>query len=215
MIASLAASPFRRFVLVRHGEAVNAAGRCIGHTDLPLSEVGKAGIQRSAQALRTRFAVECWAETGQIVSSDLSRAKSSAAIIATELGMHASHDARLREMNFGEWDGLAWSAIETNDGARCRAWMERWTAARPPAGETVRDVVDRAAAWLDSTLSMPPQFDTIVVVTHAGWIRAALCYLTGAPIEQMFDFPSDYARATVVEVREGVPNVLLLNDSLS
>lgn len=215
MIESFTHGPSRRLIFIRHGEALNATGRCVGHADLPLSESGRETVQRFARALRTHYASECFAEAWQIVSSDLTRTRASAEIVAAELGLTSTEDVRLREMNFGEWDGLAWSDIEASDGERCRAWMEQWTRARPPAGETVADVTGRVSEWLHSTRALPSHITTIAVVTHAGWIRSALCHLTGAPIEQMFDFPADYARATVVEVREGAAIVLLLNDSLS
>lgn len=194
---------------------MNATGRCIGHFDLQLSSAGSEAVQRFAHALRTKYASESFGDAWHLASSDLSRAHSSAAIIATELGLTFTQDARLREMDFGEWDGLAWSEIEARDGERCQAWMEHWTVARAPAGESVPDVVGRVTEWLTSTLVLSSRVTSIAVVTHAGLIRSALCHLTGVPVEQMFNFPADYARATVVEVHDGVARVSLLNDSLT
>ena len=204
-----------RFVFVRHGEALNAAGRCIGHTDLPLSDAGAAAVKTLATGMRAHFATEFSSNTWHVVSSDLSRARTSAAILAEQLGLASQEDSRLREMNFGAWDGLEWSEIEATDGERCRAWMERWTVAAPPQGETVCDVTGRASDWFDSATTLLPVVNTIVVVTHAGWIRAALCVLTGTPIERMFEFAADHARASIVEIRDGAAQVVLLNDSLT
>ena len=75
---------------------------------------------------------------------------------------------------------------------------ERWVDTAPPDGETIADIERRAADWIDETLGRSP--GTVVVVSHAGWIRVALSRLLGQPMWQMFDIPVDYARATVASV---------------
>lgn len=112
-------------------------------------------------------------------------------------------------MNFGEWDGRSWSDIERADSDRFRDWMERWVDLAPPRGESAADVARRAAEWITDALSASDE--QIVVVSHAGWIRAALCHLLNRSLAQMFDIPVDHAHATIVDVIPGGAMVVAAN----
>lgn len=193
-------------VFIRHGEARDTIGRCVGHTDAGLSAVGAKAITSFANQWRSSDRATTVATPTRIVSSDLARAFESACIIATAWGLPVERDARCREMNFGVWDGRPWSAIETKDGVRLRAWTDDWTNVATPGGEGLADVKRRAASWLDDTLGAASHdASVIVVVAHAGWIRAALSRLLDRAPADMFRLPVDYAHATVVSVgRSGV-----------
>lgn len=181
-----------RFVFIRHGAADGVEGRCIGHTEVPLSVEGIAEIRQLTFDS---------ANIGRLISSDLSRAAHSAQLISASVGTPVTVDARLREMNFGEWDGRTWVELEQTDGDRLAAWMEHWSSAAPPAGETVDMLAARVASFLnDQLVQAQSHRSTIVIVAHAGSIRAAICLLTHTPFSQMFEIPVEYARATVVDV---------------
>lgn len=181
-----------RFVFIRHGAASDVHGRYIGHTDSPLSSKGAGDIRALT------FTVH---NTVKLVSSDLARASDSAQIISEAINVPIEHDARLREMNFGEWDGRLWSELEQSDGERLSVWMDNWTTAAPPLGETVGMLVERVATWLrDQIQKLPGHHSTVIVVAHAGSIRAAICLLSGTPTANMFDIPVEHAHATVVEI---------------
>lgn len=176
--------------LVRHGAASDTAGRCIGHCDVPLSPAGAEAIARVAAWLPRR--------PDRIVSSDLARARASADIVARHWDVPvAGIDARLREMNFGEWDGVPWATLEQRDGARLRAWMEDWVRVRAPAGESFEDVVARAGAWL-AEARVAWRGETVVAVAHAGAIRALLCTWLAAPLDWAFRLRVEPASVSVV-----------------
>lgn len=187
-------------VFVRHGRADNVEGRCVGHFDAPLSESGASAIYELAAMLSTMGIT-------RITSSDLARARNSAAIIGAALDVPVTIDSRLREMHFGEWDGQTWADIETNDGERWRTWMESWTTVAPPGGEGIDDLARRADAWIADLR----RDESLIVVSHAGFIRAALCRLLGRPIDTLFDIPIDHAHATVIELGEDGPTLLRTN----
>jgi 2,3-bisphosphoglycerate-dependent phosphoglycerate mutase/probable phosphoglycerate mutase len=185
-----------QLAFVRHGQALAAENRCIGHTDVALSPAGAEAIRQlvvsepqSANATPTR-----------LVSSDLRRAAESARVISAAIGSPVKLDRRLREMSFGAWDGLPWSKIERDDSKRFKRWMEQWTVVAPPGGESAAGLAQRAAEWIIGTLAMATVDERIVIVSHAGWIRAALTHLLGRELANMFEIPVDYARATVVDV---------------
>ena len=188
-----------RLVLLRHGEALGVAERCIGHTDVPLSPDGAAAIRRLVvDGLQSLTGTR--SGNVRLVSSDLRRAFESAEILAAVTGCHPVSDARLRELDFGEWDGRSWSEIECSDAERLRSWMQRWTEGTAPAGESVGDLLRRARNWLGDTLTRQSAGQIYVVVSHAGWIRAAVSHLLGYDIAHMFEIPVDHARATVIDV---------------
>ena len=187
--------PTTRLIFLRHGKADGVEGRCVGHFDAPLSASGATDIG----------ALE-WSVAGEtrIISSDLRRALQSAQIVAQKLGVAVSTDSRLREMNFGEWDGRLWSELEAVDLARLSAWMEHWTDAAPPHGESVGDLVARVKSWLCDTLNEASNTDrTLIVVAHAGTIRVALCVLNEIPIGEMFDIAVEHATPMSVDFGVG------------
>ena len=103
-----------RLLLVRHGETIwNAESRLIGLTDLPLSE---GGSQQAAQ-LTARLAGE---GIDSIYASDLQRAAQTAAAIGDGCGVRPQADPRLREMDFGEWEGLTFPDLERQFHRRLR-----------------------------------------------------------------------------------------------
>jgi len=199
-----------RVAFVRHGRAIVADNLCIGHTDVPLSPEGAESIKALAASANLRDA--------RIVSSDLRRATESASIIARHpersegsapRSSAVLHDRRLREMSFGDWDGRSWAEIERNASERFHHWMERWVDVAPPRGESAVDVGRRATEWINETLTASNQI--LIVVSHAGWIRAALCQLLGRNLSQMFEIPVDHAHATIVDVTPAGSTIVAAN----
>lgn len=180
-----------RLVFVRHGKAVGAEQLCIGHTDLTLSTEGNVAMRELAMSTQSRDM--------RIVSSDLCRALESANVLADAFNCVVDTDPRLREMNFGRWDGQRWADIERDDADRLHAWMHRWTDVAPPDGESAADLATRATEWLTETSAAAPPDARIVVVSHAGWIRAALTHLLRRDLARMFEIPVEHARATIVD----------------
>ena len=205
-----------KLVFVRHGDAFDVAGRCIGHTDVALSEEGALSVHRLMAETSAEFASDhvSGARSLSIASSDLQRAVQTAEIVANSLALPYTTDVRLREMNFGEWDGRWWSELETADGERLRAWMENWTEIASPGGEAVAELQVRVNSWLEDYHVISSGIDrTVIVISHAGFIRAALCQLLAIPISQMFDIPVSHARATTVMLTNDRAPVLVTADA--
>src|SRR6187551_1199216 len=177
-----------RLYLVRHG-ATDAAGRCIGHCDVPLTAAGAAAIERARLCLPDR--------PHRLVASDLARAVTSAQLLEQHWHLPITRDPRLREMHFGEWEGRSWAELEQHDGARLRDWMADWVRVRAPSGESFEDVVARARAWLVE-VQVAWRHETVVVVAHAGLIRAMLCLWLALPLEYAFHFRVDPASVSVI-----------------
>lgn len=165
-------------LLVRHGATEwNATGRFVGRTDLALSELGR----RQASALGRMLKHQ---PIARIISSDLARARATAEGIAASHALPVKLDVRLREFDFGAWEGLTWSEIAAAypEVADTHAHAARLYA--PQGGETFIDVRERVAALINSLT--PQNFPGVtVLVAHAGVIHAALSATLGAEFDAM------------------------------
>src|SRR5690606_24937790 len=96
------------FWLIRHGETEwNAGRRLQGWLDIPLSDIGRQQAHRLAAHLRALQGPQFKA----VLSSDLSRAAETARIATEHLGLPVLADERLRERNYGVYQGMDWAAL--------------------------------------------------------------------------------------------------------
>jgi broad specificity phosphatase PhoE len=136
-------------LLVRHGETDwNADGRLRGHTDRPLSDFGR----RQAQWLAGELEAE---ELDAIYSSDLTRARETAEIVAARLGLPVELDPDLREKDWGNWEGL--TVVE-----RDRVEF---------VGESTEAHQERILRALRRISERHPDTARVLVVTHGGSMR--------------------------------------------
>ena len=150
-----------RILVVRHGQSTwNADGRWQGHADPPLTELGLAQAGAAGAALAADAL-----ELAAVVSSDLVRARQTAEVVASVLGV-ASVDLepRLRETVTGEWTGLTRAEIE----AAWPGWLAE--GRRPPSFEGWDEVADRVCAALGAIHAAHPG-QAVLAVSHAGAIR--------------------------------------------
>jgi broad specificity phosphatase PhoE len=152
-------------ILIRHGESLlGRARRYAGHRDTPLSPEGKLQIAK----LRGRFRR---LRPDVVVSSDLRRCRQTAALLAPGARIEAS--ARLRELDFGDWDGLTSTTCRRRDPRRFDRWMRDPWSVRPPRGEKLAQLWTRVRDYV-SDLARRHSGETVAIVTHAGPIRALL-----------------------------------------
>jgi len=167
----------RRLVLVRHGESAwNALGIVQGQASAPgLTDRGRRQASTLARQLQGR-------PVAALFSSDLTRARQTAEIIAEGVGTVAVLDDRVRERDFGVFEGgpstELTAAVTGVDGDRVVD-----ADARPAGGESVRDLYDRVAWFVDSVDGGTD--GDVVVVCHGGAIRVATAYLEGITADAM------------------------------
>jgi probable phosphoglycerate mutase len=149
--------------VIRHGQAEgNTSHRLIGWADVPLDEVG-----RNQADIVGRRLVSAGVE--RIVSSDIARARQTAAPLAEMLGLEVELDPRLREIDNGDWTGLLPAEIEAR-------WPELWHAyvggedVDRPGGERWCDVRQRIRQCMEE-LTTDSRFTA--VFTHGGPIMLA------------------------------------------
>jgi len=160
--------------LLRHG-APELTGRMLGRTDSPVTAEGMAACLARAKSLHFNT----------LVSSDLMRSQAIADAIGRERGLAPTTDARWRELDFGDWDGLA--AAEIDAAALQRFWDDP-DGAPPPGGERWSNLVARVT---DAIEDLTPE--TSLIVTHGGAIRAALKTLCEFGQRELWAFDLPYA----------------------
>jgi probable phosphoglycerate mutase len=167
-----------RLVLIRHGEtAWNRATRIQGHTDIPLSALGRAQATRLAEALADEpFAA--------IYSSDLTRARQTAEALARTQGLEVQLDAGLRERAFGRFEGLSWGEIDQHYPEDAARWRRREPDFAVGGGESLTVFSARCLAAARRAAAAHPG-QNVAIVAHGGVLdclyRAATRVALDAP----------------------------------
>ena len=161
-------------MLLRHGRtAHNAGGVMQGQLDVALDGTGHAEAAAAAAALAAL-------SPAVLLTSDLARARDTAAPLAAAYGIQARPDARLRELSLGTWEGLTGEQAQAAHPEEHAAWR-RGEDVRRGGGATYREAGDRAVACLQERLPAVPPDGTLLAVTHGGTARAALGVLLDLP----------------------------------
>ncbi len=148
-------------LLIRHGEtAWNRSGRVQGWRDSPLSDFGVV----QAQALAARLAGD---RIDRLISSDLGRARETAAPIASRLGISIDLDPGLRERNYGIFEGRTYGEIERDDPEAYGFLVRRDPAYVIPQGESDAAFGIRVIRALERIATAYPG-SHLAVVTHGG-----------------------------------------------
>lgn len=148
-----------RLIVIRHGETVwNRERRMQGHTDLPLSETGRA----QAEALALRLAGTRYAG---LYSSDLARARHTAEAIAARTGHEVIAEPRLRERRFGLFEGLTAQEIRERFPEEYARFESRDPDYAIPGGESAREFIGRALGCLEE-IALRHAGAEVLVVTH-------------------------------------------------
>ncbi|MBP2302153.1 histidine phosphatase family protein [Azospirillum picis] len=157
-----------RLAFLRHGVTVwNREGRIQGRTDIPLDEEGRERVGRRVLPDGWRDAV--------LHASPLSRAVETAGLLAA--GRPIRTDARLVEMDWGDWEGRRGVDLRADPASGYRDLEEWGWDFRPPGGESPADVRGRLGGWLAERAGEGAPAH--LVVTHIGVIRVALALAWG------------------------------------
>jgi len=150
---------------IRHGETQwNVEERFQGHGDSPLTSAGRDQARALARRMKD-------IHFDSLISSDLGRALETASIIAEETGHTIEKDARLRERNFGDLEGLTYNIIKEQH-APVLAHLD---ANDPdyviPNGESLRQHYQRNVAWFEERIERSSG-STVALIVHGGFSTA-------------------------------------------
>ena len=152
-----------KLYFVRHGETVwNVENKICGCTDSPLTPLGVEQARRTGELIRQRgLAID------EVLYSPLSRAADTAQIIAQVLQVPARREDRLREQNFGRYEGTP------RDGAEFRQAKAQFVC-RYGGGESMMQVAHRIYSLLDEVTADPTR--TVLLAAHNGIARVVNSY---------------------------------------
>lgn len=189
----------RRLVLVRHGQtAWNLEGRAQGHLDVSLDETGRAQAAAAAPYLAALGATAVW-------SSDLARARETAAYVEAATGLVATTDRRLREFDVGERSGLTVAEFAERFPEEYAVWSAGHVTGRVPGAESVADVTARMVPALREILAAVDPGGTVIVVAHGACIMVSLVALLGlgAAADEVIRVMDNCGWATLTERPDG------------
>jgi len=196
-----------RIYLIRHGETANAGEVCFnGHFDVDLSDEGKKQSLLISKALK-KLPIKA------VYSSDLKRTQIGAKFVAEELNLSYIPCKELRELSFGEWEGLSISEVNRKYPQKLKERLENIELFQVEGGESFFQLKDRVIPKFKSILANHPS-DSIVILCHGGVIRTIVAYILGISINNLFRINQPYASVNIIQFYEsGDPVVDLMGGS--
>jgi len=173
-----------KLILLRHTAVAVPKGTIYGQADVALADSVEADLAKVHDSL----ADHC----SSIYSSPLSRCRQLAESLASRYGVQPIWDARLMEMNFGDWENKRWHEIPQQ---QAKYWGQNWQTEPAPAGESFVDVFTRINGFQQDCLHHGEE-ETIMVVSHSGPLRC-LCLQIHPEYQQWprskaFQIPLEY-----------------------
>ena len=193
-----------RLIVVRHGQTLwNLERKYQGHSDIALTDKGI----KQAEAVAARLAEE---KIDAVYASDLSRAFKTAACIADKHGLTVQVVPALREIKFGDWEGLTYEQIsEQWPGLLGKLWTTP-DELQIPGGESFQQLKERAYTAIEKIVAAHPD-QTVVVVAHGGTIGTILCAMLDIHLNHVWSIRQDNTAVNIIEYYEGRPTITLLN----
>lgn len=175
---------------LRHGKTEGGA-RYWGRTDAALTADGFRQMEEATGNLGV----------DHIVTSPLQRCRTFAEQLSERQSVPCKIDPRLVEMDFGVWDGRAAHDIFAEDReALERFWRDPLRHA-PPGAEPLTAVAARLRGACADLCAIAAE-RRVLVVTHGGPIRVALCLLAGRPLERVAETEVPHASLHMIDVAE-------------
>jgi probable phosphomutase (TIGR03848 family) len=193
-------------LLVRHATTASTGKRLGGWT--PGVHLDDHGVAQ-AEATARRIA-DADADVAAVYASPLERTQDTARIVAKALGLRVRTRRGLGEVDYGEWTDRPLAQLRRRkDWAVIQHTPSRFTF---PGGESIRGAQTRVVEQLESLAAEHPK-DTIVAVSHADIIKAAVAHFLGMPLDTFQRIVVSPASITVLALPDGAAPMLVgLND---
>lgn len=186
-----------RLILVRHGETTfNHEGRWQGSgSDPPLNDRGRLQAQELARQLAGR-------RLAALYTSPQRRARETAIILGSQVGLEPHIVAALHELAHGEWEGKTQAEVLARWPDAYRAYESAPLETPRPGGESYADLAERLWPALEA-LAARHRGHEILAVTHGGPIRLVLSRVLGRPLTERHLFGVDNGSAFAIEEAGG------------
>lgn len=161
--------------LVRHTTPKIEKGICYGQTDLNITATFEEELDKIKQHIPLQKELKLY-------SSPLLRCK----VLAESFGKEVIYDDRLKELDFGDWEMKAWDDIPKNE---LDPWMQDFVNVAVPNGESYVQLWHRVKAFFSAIQDTNQE---IIIVTHAGPMRAILSHYRNILLEDSFSIKIKY-----------------------
>lgn len=189
----------RYIYLLRHGELYEAGGahRCLGRTDVPLTEEGEHQAQKIAGWFQDK-------QIDHIFCSPLSRCIKTAQIVKALADRNTEVVIRndLRELEAGEWENLSFKEIKERYPEEYEERGRHLGTYAPPGGESFEQAGKRFGQCLEK-IRKEKTDGNLLIVAHAGVIRGYLCSLLDMSPDDIFVIPQPYVGISVLKETDG------------
>lgn len=163
--------------LIRHTTPDIEKGICYGQTDLDL-------VVHYAQEFENVKSKISNNKHFIVYSSPLKRCS----LLAKQFNNDVMFDARLKELNFGDWEMKSWNDIPEED---MNTWMKDFVNVSVPNGESYAELTSRVIDFFETFNNLDTN-KTFIVVSHAGPIRALLSTILKIPLKESFKIKINY-----------------------
>jgi broad specificity phosphatase PhoE len=194
-------------LLIRHAQTNwNISGRFQGVTDVPLNNVGLIQAEKIAERL-SYFKID------SIYSSDLSRAFNTSKVIAKRHGIHVKTSDKLREINFGEWEGKTKEEI-INLGfeSEYNEWKRNPHKVKFLVEGSLKNVQSRAVNYIKEILEENYDKRNIVIVSHGAVLKTIIIYLLELNLSFYKKFWLGNTSLSIIRLNNSHYNIEILND---
>jgi alpha-ribazole phosphatase len=182
--------------LIRHTQTAAVPGLCYGQSDMALADSFPDEMADLHQKL-PEFEQDC-----VVFSSPLTRCLQLANTFSDQVVI----DGRLQELNFGDWEGKRFDDI---DADALQYWTDNFVSAAPPNGENFEDLYQRTGGfWQDLLATNAKQ---VLVISHAGVIRALLARALNLPLTNSFQLRIDSGSVNKLRLVDGYLYIEYIN----
>ena len=194
------------FYIVRHGQTNwNILGKTQGHGNSDLTKKGEEQAFELAKAIK-EYPID------YIYSSDLGRAVQTAEIVGSQIGIDTYKTKSLREMGFGDWEGLLIDEIKKHHEKTYETWRNTPHLVNIPNGETLDIIKDRVDRFINE---LNEKYDNkhILLVSHSVTVRVMLLSFLNSSMENIYRIKQDNTALNIVEYRDYGPVIIKMNDT--
>jgi broad specificity phosphatase PhoE len=196
-----------KLILVRHGETYWNKERRVqgGDSDIELNNTGSEQARKLAAFLENESITT-------ILSSPMQRTIATAKIIASQHQLPVEIDQGLRELKFGELEGMPVSNLSTTFSQFLMQWWQDRGATKLPNGESLIELQQRAWKVIEGLLEKYND-GTVVVVSHYFVILAIIFKALNLPLDCFTKFKVDPGGVSILEFRDFGARLVTFNDT--
>lgn len=190
--------------LLRHGSHDRLSRVLCGRmAEVTLSEAGRAEARAAGRRLATQ-------QISAVYSSPLERTLETAELAAEACGLRVVTDESLIEVDYGEWTGATFEALQADP--RWAAWNYARGVTRPPGGESLLEVQSRFRRFVDRAIERHAG-ERIVAVSHGDPIKSMLAQALGMPLDNLDRLEVGPASLSVLVAGDWGMRVLGVNEA--